>query len=279
MCVVLVAVGCGVSTKDIEQTHQRIDSLSAQGVPDSILSEARIVLKQAETAKLVGNSQEVEKYYDSAQAQIEEAREYLKTHIEALRPVIDSMRAALEVQAKGLKGLHKKSADSMLTIIDTLMQQNRVLEAKAQADKLEVRIPKLFEQQETASEIRDKLYGSWEKSQEATCKGCTALRYDKVTFKKDSTFEMVEAMEGKTTPTVKEKWKFISDGTYRLKGDTVYMKVTQEKCPVQVYWQYRQEEGKKQWIKNEKATYDSSLKDNPKTRYMTYDHITDTYSR
>jgi hypothetical protein len=275
----LVVVGCGVTEKKIQQARQQVDSLQAKGVPDSVVSNARLYLKQAETATNIGNARKAGDYYDSALTVIEQAQDYLKNNVESLKPVIDSMRTRMEEQIQDLTGLHRKTADSLLTRIDTLLAHNRILQAKATADKLETRISDLYELQKRAEEIREKLQGTWKTAHEATCKGCDAVSNKYVTFNTDSTFKMIEAMEGRSKPRLKEKWKFISTGPYRVKGDTVYMKTTHEKCPVQVYWHYKEEDGKKQWVKTEKPTYDSSMTENPKRRSITYEDLSTNWKK
>ena len=100
-----------------------------------------------------------------------------------------------------------------------------------------------------------------------------------VTFKKDSTYNSTEQLKGQTSEYIKEDWKFINSGIWRMKGDTIMLNVQREKCVKQVYWNYLVKNGKAQWVKNVAPTYDSTYTDGKKDRFMTFEYVKDYFKR
>jgi hypothetical protein len=282
LCVISVVcffMGCGVNQEKLDDAQQRLDALEAKGVPDSMLSDARFYLIQAKGALKANNRANANKYADSMEILLQKAEAETDAAAQSQKPVIDSMVNAFKKQKENLSGLHLTAADSMLAIIDSLVVSNRLYQAKEACEELDTMMKVLMEDQEKAEEIEKKVAGRWMDTRVPEDKSLTAVEKKQFYFNKDGTIKIIEEMKGKTSEYTKENWKFMSWGTWKMKGDTAMIFITREKCPYQVYWNYQEKDGKRQWVKNEAATYDTTITDGSKNRYMTYEFIKENLSK
>jgi hypothetical protein len=79
-------------------------------------------------------------------------------------------------------------------------------------------------------------------------------------IKGDGTFEIDDAMKGKSAENLQEDWQYISSGTWAMKGDTVLLAVKRDRCTRMVL----QNLIKGQWKKTQKPSYDSTISDGHK---------------
>jgi tRNA G37 N-methylase Trm5 len=117
--------------------------------------------------------------------------------------------------------------------------------------------------------------GTWAGERVPTAEGfkAKALEKKQFEFSADGKLHAVESMKGQTDEFLKEDWQFESWGTWDIKGDTVLLKITRELCQKQVFENFREVDGKKKWVREEKPTYDTTITDGSKDRYMTWDYF------
>lgn len=267
--VACVLIGCGVSSKDLDEAESRIEALREKGAPDSVLSAARLHLYNARSAQKLGNSLKLKKSADSLFTALELAEASFSGDVSALKPLVDSLRGSFEERLEGLTGLHKKQADSIVAIIDSFLTKDWVLQAKEKAVLLDTLLPKLHEQEETAAKFARVLVGSWAGERVPSGNGFKAVERKEFLFKKDGSAYMTEQMKGQTAADLKEDWKFKSWGKWQVKGDTAFLHIDREKCSRQNYW--IKKDGR--WVKDAKPTYDSTITDSSKDRYMTWAYM------
>lgn len=163
-----------------------------------------------------------------------------------------------------------KDADSLLAVVDSFSTINWLIQARNRLDNLDTIMPILLQNEATAKAVLTKLTGTWRDvhvipSEEGNFKATQKRTYQ---FAKNGAFEGSEAMLGQTTPYMKEDWEFLSWGTYDLMGDTIYLNIAREKCTRQVFTQLNVKDNK--WIRNVKPTYDSTITDGSKNRFITF---------
>ncbi|HLV33170.1 MAG TPA: hypothetical protein VKY57_16505 [Chitinispirillaceae bacterium] len=271
--------GCGTSEKKLEEIEGRISALEEKGVPDSVLSSVKVYVYNVKAAKKGSNAGIIRKYADSMAIGIEQAESWYQKSMEEFKPYVESKKQELGEQKINLTGLQLKTVDSMFTLVDSLVQINWLIQAKNKVDKLDSIMPVLLENEKKASEIRNKLTGKWTdihwvKPEDVNYKALDKRIY---TFKKDGSFEGSESLKGQTTEFLKEDWHFLSWGKYDLKGDTIHLFIDREKCLRQIFIQWHI--NKKTWVKDEKPTYDSTITDGSKDRFITFDYLKENFRK
>lgn len=272
-----IIVGCGVSQKALDDAEQRIKKLSDKGVPDSLLSQSRVLLYQARDAKERGNFGIAEKAADSMFIHIAKAEEQYKKSMERLKPFVESQRQTIRSESAQLTGLQKKASDSLAGIIDSFISKGWLLQAEDHIKKYSQYLPQLKFDEERAKELRPRVTGTWE------CTNITKHSQDKTvhavekkifSFKKDGTGSFIERKKGKSSPGFKEDWEFVSTGSYDLKGDTIHLLVDRFKRVRQDIWELKENsKGKKEWIKNSAEPYDSLITDESQNRYILFEDL------
>jgi hypothetical protein len=265
--------GCGVSDKKLSTAESRIAVLQQKGVPDSLLSEARVLLVQSRTSKQLGNSIGAKTQYDSLISLLSKADVSYGATTTQLKPVVVALRASLDIKKQSLTGLHLKAADSMLVFIDSSIKHNDWPTAKDLAQATDTFFTSLAQCQQIAVETKTKMIGTWSSVQALKSDGVKATKKDSYTFGKDGKVSISEEMNGQTSEFQKENWKFESQGTFDLKGDTIVIDITHEKCPKQEYENLKEANGKKTWVKIPKPTYDSTITSGKKIRIIAFDEI------
>jgi hypothetical protein len=274
LMVVMIA-GCGVSEKKLKDAEQRMQTLQGNGVPDSLLTEARVLISQSRVSKKLGNGIGAKTEYDSAMSILGKAEGNYGATTAELKPSVEAMRKSLGDKKLNLSGVILKEADSLLAFIDALMTANKWPDAKAECQEVVAIFAGLEKDQLIAKETKPKLVGTWGGSHLDKENGANAVEKKQFTFAADGKIDIVEERNGSTTPEFKEDWKFQSGGTYDLKGDTILISVTKEKCLKQAYQHLK---GKK-WVKTEKAPYDSVITGGKKDRYMTFEFLKGNFKK
>jgi hypothetical protein len=271
----MLVAGCGVGSKQIEEAEGRIEALEAKGAPDTLLSKAKVFLFNVKGAKKSGNMGQIRKNYDSLTIYLEKAEGEYAADMEKFKPYVDSLVASIGERKEGLSGRHLQVADSLTALIDSFVTMNWLRQAKEKAEMLDELLPSLHAQQEKADELRSKVAGSWKAQNVPGDKRFKAIETKVFTFKPDGSVKMSEKMKGQTSEFLKEDWHFVSDGSWDLKGDTVLIHVTNEKCLQQTFWNKKNNK----WERDDKPTYDTTFTDNSKDRWMTYDNLKDEFRR
>jgi hypothetical protein len=273
VCCVVAAIiaGCGVSAKKLNAAEQRIAALQQKGVPDSLLTEARVLLVQSRTAKQLGNGIGAKSQYDSLEKLLATAEASYGATTGQLKPGVEAMRKTLADKKLNLTGAHLKEADSLCALLDATIAKNDWVSAKEEAAMIDIAVNSLVKNEQTAKEIKPKVVGSWNSTEVIKNKEdkSNAVEKKSFTFAPDGKLDITEERNGQTNETLKEDWKFQSWGTYSLKGDTILMNITREKCMKQVYQNLK----KNQWVKFEKPPYDSTVTNGKKDRYMAFDYL------
>ncbi|MBD3344704.1 MAG: hypothetical protein GF401_06545 [Chitinivibrionales bacterium] len=271
----LILIGCGPSEKKLAEAESRITALASKGVPDSILSKAKVHIYEARTKNKLGNASGASSHYDSMLIILEEAEVWYDKTMAELKPVIAAKKEEYEKKKNELTGMQREVIEEYVAKIDSFTNVNWLLQAKWQCDKLDTLMPGLMEDEKTAQKLKSRLIGTWKRADREG----NAIRKETFRYKKNGGFVGVEEKKGQSSEVLKEDWKFISYGTYDLKGDTIYMFVTQEKCPRQLYWNYKKKNGKMVWDKFEAPTYDSTYTDGKKDKFMTWEYLKKFYRR
>ncbi len=279
-CMLCIAFhSCGVGQKKLEDAESRINSLMEKGVPDSLLSSAKVFLFQAKSAKKTSNTAYARMYTDSLIFYLENAEAVYESAVQKLKPDVEKMQASLNKRKKELTGLQLQYADSIIAFIDSFVNMNWLRQANDKCVFLDTLFPRLLEDEKNANKIRPKLVGNWF-SEMVPQGGYKAKETRKFSFKKDGSFHTIEQMRGQTSEYVKEDWKFLTWGKWKMKGDTVLMFVEREKCAKQVYHNYKKnKKGRMVWEKNEAPTYDTTITDHKKDRFVTYEYMRDYFKR
>jgi hypothetical protein len=270
-----MVAGCGVSTKKLNTAEKRIATLQQNGVPDSLLTEARVLLVQARTAKQLGNGIGAKSQYDSLEKLLAKAESTYGATTDQIKPGVMALRKSIGEKKLTLSGVHLKEADSLLAILDATIAKNDWQSAKDEAASVDTAIISLLKNEQMAKEVKPKVIGSWNETEVIKNKeeGSNAVEKKSFTFAPDGKLDIIEERNGQTNPALKEDWKFESLGTWSLKGDTVLMSITREKCFKQIYQNLKVKGGKKEWVKFEKPPYDSTIANGKKDRYMAFDYI------
>lgn len=278
LAVFIVFNGCGVSQKKLDEAQSRIKALGDKGVPDSLLTEAKLFLFKANGAKKTGNTAIAKREMDSMMIYLERAEAECEATMKKLKPYVDSMRISIKKRKEGLAGLQLKFADSIVTFIDSFTNKDWLRQARDKCVMIDTLLPQLHKDEKAAIKVKPKMVGAWVSSR-VPKRGYKAVETRKFTFKKDGKFEAVEEMNGQTHEFLKEYWKFLSWGKWMMKGDTAMIFIEREKCTKQTFWNYKEKDGRKQWVKTDAPTYDTTLTSGSKDRYMTYGYLRENFKK
>jgi hypothetical protein len=269
-----LAVDCAKKGPTIEE---RIKSLETKGVPDSVLSSVKVYLYNVTNLGKTGQIGKARLFKDSLKTGIVAAEAWYDKAMQENKTYIESIKKTINDGKSKLTGLPLKDCDSLLKVADSFVSINWLIQARTKFDDLNGMMPVFLKNQERAAELRPKLYGTWkdvhvlrppEDEEGANYKATETRIYS---FAKDGGFTGVEEMHGQTTPYIKEDWKFLSWGTFDLMGDSIYLFITREKCAQQVFTQFNNKT--KKWDRLEKPTYDSTITNNKKDKFITYDDL------
>ncbi len=279
--MIFLVPGCGVTTKKLDDAEKRINALTAQGMPDSMLTDARILLVQIKTSKKFGGGASPQRLYDSVMAILAKVEMTNASSASSLKPVADSLRKTFDARKHGLTGAQLKEADSLINDVDAVMKQNRWAEAKEKCVMIDTMLNGLNKDEKIMSEVKAKLPGTWIgilKTKDTDVKA-DFIEKKQFTFSANGKVDIIEERSGQTNEVLKEDWKFQSGGTYTLKGDTILIAINKEKCLKQAYMNLMEKKGKTQWVKTEKPAYDSTITSGKKDRFVTFGFIKDNFKK
>ena len=268
-----------MSEKKLAEIESRIKTLEEKGVPDSVLANVKVYLYNVNAARKSSNMGNARKYGDSMIIAIDLAEKWYENSMQEFKPYIESLRKTIDQKKSALTGMQLKTADSALALVDSFVNLNWIIQARWKLDKLDSIMPLLQKDEETAQKVRKQIVGKWGdahfiKPEDANYKALDKRIYK---FTSDGKFEGSEEMNGQTTDYMKEEWQFLSWGSYDVKGDTIFIFVNREKCPKQVFTQLNVRENK--WIRNIKPTYDSTITNGSKDRFVLYDYLKENFKK
>jgi hypothetical protein len=281
MCVLVAAgiavTGCGVGQKAIDAYESQLKTLEARGVPDSILSSVRVYLAQIISGKKAGLGTVVRTSSDSVKYYLAAAEKWYESSVQTAKPRVDSLVKSFTAVKTALSGMQLREADSQLAIIDSFTKQNWYMQAQSRADLLDTLMPQLLKDEENAKKVDAQVRGTtWTLSKKLTGGGANAVQKNRVSFRKDGSYEMSEEMKGQTKPTLKEDWLFLTWGTYALKGDTILLSTQREK---RVRQNYVHLAGGKEVKKIADKPYDSTITNGSKDRFFTFDYLKEDFKK
>jgi|WetSurMetagenome_2_1015567.scaffolds.fasta_scaffold117582_2 hypothetical protein len=274
-------IGCGVTTKKLNDAEKRINTLTQNGMPDSLLTDARVLLVQIKTSKQYGGGASPQKLYDSAMTILSNAEMTYVNSTQKTKPVVEALRNTFDAKKQSLTGAQLQEAERLIKDADSCIKMNKWPEAKMKCEMIDTALNALIKDERTAAEIKAKLTGTWLETVKTKNKQEKADFVEKksFTFSPDGKVDIVEERTGQTNEALKEDWKFQSGGTYSLKGDTVLVAVTKEKCLKQVYMHLAVKNGKSGWVKKEKPGYDSTITGGKKDRFLTFSYLKENFKK
>lgn len=274
---IICLIGCKGGPK-LEEVEARIKALEEKGVPDSVVSDVKIAVYNVNVGKKTNNSSLIRKYSDSMAVGIVKAEKWYSDAMVQNKPYLESLKKTIVDKKATLSGLQLRTADSILAVCDSFININWLVQAKVKMDKLDSIMPVLLENEKKANSTRNLIIGKWIDAHivQAEDSPYKAKSFRSYTFAKNGKFESQEAMLGQTTQFMKEDWQFDTWGDYDLKGDTIVLSITREKCPRQVFTQLNVKE--KKWNKNVKPTYDSTFVQ-PKIEMITYQTLKEDFKK
>jgi hypothetical protein len=269
--------GCGVSQKTLDAYEAQLKTLEARGVPDSILSSVRVFLSQIKGGKQSGLGTVVKASSDSAKQYLAAAEKWYQSTVQTAKPRVDSLVKYFTATKTTLTGMQLKETDSVLSVINSYIKQTWYMQAQLHAEQLDSLIPQLLKDEENAKKADAQIRGiTWNMTKKLSEDGANAVQKNRISFKKDGTYEMSEEMMGLTKPSLKEDWQFLSWGNYAMKGDTILLSTKREKRVRQIYVHL---DGGKEVKKIEDKPYDSAITNGSKDRFFTFDYLKENFKK
>lgn len=265
--VLLLSAGCS-SKISVEEAKAKIEELAAKGVPEEDMQDVRMYLYQMETSKKSGNTGTFRNYQDSLHSALGSFETRMTKLLEESGPVIDSLKKVCEEKKTKLTGLHLKEAEPNVAKIDSLLNANQLLMARARLEKFNLDLDTLMMEQKTADSLREHFVGAWVMEKESEDKRYNVVERTEIHMRPDSTLYIMEKKKGKTSDNTIEDWEFRSTGTWDIKGDVAYHYINKEKCVRHHFHSRNPETGK--WKKQSKEPYDSTITNGSKDRYAVY---------
>ncbi len=280
LTAIVTMIGCGVSDSKLADAEKRIETLLEKGVPDSLLSPAKVFVYQARDAKKRGNGALARASADSMETLISQAEQNYTQDLERLRPYIDSLKGVFSDKRKELSGLQEKRLDSLVAVVDSFAQMNWLLQAEAKAKELVEYLPQLEKFEKIASEYRPKVYGRWvfkDKITKESDPTVNAVQYKIFTFNRDGSASFIEKKKGKSGQFLKEDWEFRSYGKFDLFADTVHLIADRFAAVKQDFTELKKVDDKPKWVKTSHPTYDSTITDGSQNRYIHYKDLNEDF--
>jgi hypothetical protein len=282
LSVILLAGGCSVSQRSIDDAQRRINELKAKGVPDSSLSDAVKYLYGATYAKEKDDKTLARRSLDSARILIAQSEALYSDNAVRLKPFTDSLIAVLTRARGELTGMQLKSLDSALAVIDAFAKKNWIYQIEDNCNKAIAMLPTLKFNEDRAKELKARLPGEW------VCTNTTKSDADKTinavekkifTFNKDGKVMLVETKKGQSAKNLKEDWEFQSFGTWDCLGDTIHIFVDRFACKKQNFETLIETPGKKTWEKKSEKTYDSLITDHSQDRWLPFSEMSQDFKQ
>jgi hypothetical protein len=271
--------GCGYSGKKLKNAEAQINAFSEKGVPDTLLSAAKVFLYNAQTANKFGNSGESRLNGDSLKTAVQRIQVWYDSAMKALKPAVDELTNSVTAKKQDLTGMQQKEADSIYAIAQALVSKNWLLQARDKLSELDGIMASLIDDEKKAQAMKAMIVGTWVGGKKHEAEGYSATERKKVVFSGDGKLDLEEEMKGQTSESLKEDWLFQSAGTWDIKGDTALLHITHEKCLRQTYWSLMNKEGKDQWVKQDKPTYDSTIANGNRDKFLTLAEIKETLKK
>jgi hypothetical protein len=277
---------CSVSDSMLEDADKRLKALKSKGLPDSVLSQPQVHLYQAREAKRKSQFSDTKAEARNAaklmKKELLKAEAYYQEKVSKLRPTVDSLRAIIKTARGNYTGLVLKRYDSLSAMVDSFSRVDWLLQSYTRAKELIGLIPRFIVDVERAKKLRDTVPGEWvcsQKDTNAENKDVNAVTKKIFTFEKNGKARFVESKKGQSGLYLKEDWQFLSTGTWEIAGDTVHIFVNRFAAERQMFERLYIMDGgkKKEWRKEPKPTYDSTITDGSQDRYVAYSDLKEDF--
>jgi len=279
---VLIGCGGGVDDKMLDDAQKRLDLLKSKGVPSDKMSEARVFLDEAKRALEKNNKQPAKKAADSLKVYLAKAEGFYQQEVSSLGPKIaDSKKTALKAKEE-LTGFQARKIDSLISVIDSFVKIDWLLQANTKGEELVKLLPSLKEDEATAAKMKKIIPGEWvftDRDRSVEDPKVNALTTRTFQLGNDGKAHLIEKKFGQSSPTFKEDWLFESWGTYGYKGDTVMLMIDRFAAKKQMFTRLHMIDGKPVWKDEPGPTYDSLIKDGSQDRFITYKDLKEDYKK
>lgn len=274
LTAIVVLAGCsGVSKETLDQAQKRIDNLKTQGIPDSMLSMAKVYLAQAIISKDKGKAPDAKKAVVELEKQLSEVEKYYKDNVSNLLPSIESLKSQIKSAREEFSALQAKRIDSMLNVVDSFVNIKYYLQANNTAKEIINAIPQFREDQKKANDIIKKIPGEWVCTNHikgTENKAINAIEKKIFSFDRKGGVKLIENKKGQSGPFLKEDYEYRSVGTWDVLGDTIYLFVNRFTAVRQNFERMHKEGKKLIWKKESHAPYDSTITDGSQDRNIIF---------
>lgn len=282
LTAIMLIAGCSVSDKSLQEAQKKIDDLKAKGVPDSMLSPAKVFIFQAKDANTRGENSTARHAYDSLKYFLARAEGVYHDQILNLQPSIDSIKSIMSTAKTQLTGMQAKKVDSVAAKMDSLVNVKQYLKSFEAGKELTILLPTLKVDEERAVELKGRIPGVWvcvnvTKGQEI--KEINATERKTFEFAKDGNVSLIEQKKGQSGAFLKEDWEFRSWGTWDVGGDTVFLKINRFKAVKQNMMRLYIDGKKRTWKPENGATYDSTITDGSQDRYVVFSDLKEDFKQ
>ncbi len=274
----LFFVSCSVGEKEFSEATRRLDALREQDFPDSLISPISNNITNAKSSLKRHRSGDAKNSYKAAIVALEQAELIAQQNLTEKLPTLKSKLASQRSEAdKSLTKLHLKAAQKLFHGADSLLNKKAFFTAEKHITKIDNHLADLAEQEERAKSLRKKVYGTWTFTQNiknVEDKSVKAYHKKTFSFRKNGKASFIDEKKGKSASFLKEDWKFESYGTFDLKGDTVFLAVTQFNTPRFTTWAG---DGKGNWQKNSQPTSKTTVTDGSQDRHIAFSTLSEEF--
>jgi len=278
----LAGCGGGVDEKALDDAQKRIDQLKAKGVPGDKMTEARVFLDEAKRALEKNNKAPAKKAADSMKVYLAKAESYYQQEVSNLGPKIaDAKNTAIKAKAE-LTSFQARKIDSLVSVIDSFVKIDWLLQANTEGQKLVAMLPSLKDDEASAAKLKKVIPGEWvftDRDQSVEDPKVNAVTTKTFQFGNDGKVHLIEKKSGQSSPTFKEDWLFESWGTYGYKGDTIMLLVNRFAAKKQMFTRLHMIDGKPVWKDEPGPTYDSAITDGSQDRSITYKDLKEDFKK
>jgi len=245
---VLLLVGCASFDDKSKDVGKRLSILEQKGVPDSIISPARLAYSTAQGEKRRNKPDAADKKMKEAIALVKAAEVSLEKSLTETKPDVIARLNALSAKAgKDFRGLHKAEADSLLKAADSLIKIDYIFKANDIVRNFENDYSKKVKDQATADSLALRIVGTWtflDTAKHSEDKNVNAVDRKVFTFRKDGSAYFLGEKKGQVSPYARIDAKFETFGTWDIKGDVIHITATKFVQHKQSSWQLNELTGK-----------------------------------
>ncbi|KMQ49751.1 hypothetical protein CHISP_3349 [Chitinispirillum alkaliphilum] len=278
----LLVIACGVSEDALNQAQAEIDQLESKGVPLENLSRPRVFIYQTRESMRQRNKGQARASFDSLMVHLEKAQKFYTEQVSNLGPAIEQKRAKAKAAKEELSGLQVKRIDSILSVADSFLEINWLLQANNVMKELVEMLPQIKEDEKKAVELRRTIPGEWKFSQVTTSTQhpeINATEEKILRFNRDGTTRFIERKKGQTNPNLKQDYEYRSFGTYDFAGDTIHLLIDRFVTVRKDMEELELVDDKPVWRLDQHETSDLTITDGSQNRFIPYSVLRRDYKQ